>query len=349
VEDPPAFADAQREQELWGELLSHGATLNRALNEALRVHSGPAWIVFQVSHGCSSPFLFSFSRAAFKTWRSRGSMCGCQELERRAHEKYSAFDQVNAEARQLRERCSAFDALAEALRTPDSWLVYRAMAWCDVLPESSGQGTARHASLERIRAALVDRDEALWNAREDLDKTRTLAANWEAEVATARAETRELRTSLEGAQAQQRQAEERARGLEQRAKEADDLKAALDVKAAALVAAEGQLQQERIARQGAEGRLQQEQAALGDARTALERERVAREAAEKSLEERNAAFSEVEDEALALSISNAAQEMALVEQGETVQHLELALESARRDLDLEKRQVEGKLLSDPAC
>jgi chromosome segregation ATPase len=276
-------------------------------------------------------------------------MCGCQELERRAREKYSAFDQVNAEARQLRERCSAFDALAEALRTPDSWLVYRALAWCDVLPESSGQDAARDSSLGRIRAALVDRDEALWNAREDLEKTRTLAATWEAEVATARAETGRLRTALEGAQAQQRQAEERARGLEQRAKEADDLKAALDAKAAALVAAEGRLQQERVARQGAEGRLQQEQAALRDARTALERERVAREAAEKSLEERNAAFSEVEDEALTLSISNAAQEMALVEQGETVQSLEAALESARRDLDLGRRQIEGKLLSDPAC
>jgi chromosome segregation ATPase len=269
-------------------------------------------------------------------------MCVCQELERRAHEKYDAFDQVNAEARQLRERCSAFDALADALRTPDSWLVYRAMAWCDVLPESSGQGTARHSSLERIRAALVDRDEALWNAREDLDKTRTLAANWEAEVATARAETRELRTSLEGAQAQQRQAEERARGLEQRAKEADDLKAALDAKAAALVVAEERLQQERVARQGAEGRLQQEQAALGDARTALERERVAREAAEKSLEERNAAFSKVEDEALSLSISNASQELALREQGEAVQRLESELESARRDLSLERKQVEGE-------
>jgi hypothetical protein len=48
--DPPAFANAQGEQELWGELRSHGATLDRALNEALRVHGGPAWRVFQV--GC---------------------------------------------------------------------------------------------------------------------------------------------------------------------------------------------------------------------------------------------------------------------------------------------------------
>jgi hypothetical protein len=121
---------------------------------------------------------------------------------------------VNAEVHQLRERCSAFDALADALRKPDSWLAYRALAWPDELTESSTQDTARRTNLERVRAALIDRDEALWNARSDLEKTRMLAANWEAEVATARAETRELRTSLEGAQAQQRQAEDRARGLE---------------------------------------------------------------------------------------------------------------------------------------
>jgi hypothetical protein len=54
--DPPAFADAQGEQELWGELLNHGAALNRALNEALRIHDGPAWRVFQVR--CLCLFLF---------------------------------------------------------------------------------------------------------------------------------------------------------------------------------------------------------------------------------------------------------------------------------------------------
>jgi hypothetical protein len=165
-------------------------------------------------------------------------------------------------------------------------------------------------------------------------------------VANVRREARELRTSLEGAQAQQRQAEERARGLEQRAKEADDLKAAHDAKAAALAIAEERLQQERAARQGAEGRLQQEQATLVDARTALERERVAREAAEKSLEERNTTFSKVEDEALMLSISNANQELALWEQGETVQRLELTIESVRRDFETERKQVEGELLPD---
>jgi regulator of replication initiation timing len=194
---------------------------------------------------------------------------GCQELKRRAHDKYDAFDRVNAEVHQLRERCSAFDALADALRTSDSWLAYRAVAWRDELPESSRQDPARCSSLERVCAALIDRDEALWKARSDLEKMRTLATNWEAEVASVRGENRGLRSSLEGAQAQQRQAEERARGLEQRAEEADNLKAALDAKVAALAVAEEQLLQERTARQGAEGRLQQEQAALVDARSAL--------------------------------------------------------------------------------
>jgi hypothetical protein len=51
--DPPAFADVQGEQELWEELQRHGATLDCALNEALRVHGGPAWRVFQVGRRCS--------------------------------------------------------------------------------------------------------------------------------------------------------------------------------------------------------------------------------------------------------------------------------------------------------
>jgi hypothetical protein len=42
----PLFVDAQEEQQLCEELRGHGASLNRALNEALRIHSGPAWHVF---------------------------------------------------------------------------------------------------------------------------------------------------------------------------------------------------------------------------------------------------------------------------------------------------------------
>jgi hypothetical protein len=40
---------------------------------------------------------------------------------------------MSAELRQLREWCNAFDALADVVRTPDSWLSYQAEALCDQL------------------------------------------------------------------------------------------------------------------------------------------------------------------------------------------------------------------------
>jgi hypothetical protein len=165
-------------------------------------------------------------------------------------------------------------------------------------------------------------------------------------VAGVRNDNLELHSLLRGAQVQQSQAEEWARALDQRAKEADDLKAALDAKVAALAVAEDQLLQERTARQGAEGRLQQEQAALADARSALEQERVAREAARKSLEGRNTEFSKLEGELMVLSITSAIQELALQEQGATLKGLEQAVEAGRRALEVEKKQVEGRLLFD---
>jgi chromosome segregation ATPase len=177
---------------------------------------------------------------------------------------------VSAELCQLRERCDAFDALADALRTPDGWLSYRAMVLRDQLHESKRQDAARHSTLEQVCMALIDRDEALRQARADLERARTLAADWETEVVAVRRDNLELHSLLRGLQAQQSQAEERVRVLEQKAKEADDLKAVLDANAAALAVAEDQLLQEHTARQGAEGQLQQERAALADARSALE-------------------------------------------------------------------------------
>jgi predicted nucleic acid-binding Zn-ribbon protein len=218
---------------------------------------------------------------------------------------------VSAELRLVRERCDAFDALADALRIPDGWLSYWAVALRDQLHESARQDPAHPSSLEQVCTALIDRDEALRQARANLERARTLAADWETEVVAVRRDNLELHSLLRGARAQQSQAEERARALEQKAKEADDLKAALDAKAAALAVAENLLLQEHTARQGAEGQLQQERAALADARSALEQERVAREAAQKSLEGRNAEFSKLEGELVVLSITSASQELAL--------------------------------------
>jgi chromosome segregation ATPase len=109
-----------------------------------------------------------------------------------------------------------------------------------------------------VRTVLVDRDDALRRAREDLENVCTLATTWEAEVATARVQLQQGRATLQ---------------------EAEGLKAALADKTAMLATAEEQLRQERAAHQEAEGQLQRERAALVEARAALEQGRMAREEA----------------------------------------------------------------------
>jgi chaperonin cofactor prefoldin len=68
---------------------------------------------------------------------------------------------MNVELRQLREQRDALEALAEALRTQDSSLSYRAEALRDQLLEQEGQAAARPPAIEQICTALIDRDEAL--------------------------------------------------------------------------------------------------------------------------------------------------------------------------------------------
>jgi hypothetical protein len=58
---PPHFANFQAEQELWPEFRDHSASLNRALNEVLRIHSGPVWRVFQVRGRSWSLVILPFS------------------------------------------------------------------------------------------------------------------------------------------------------------------------------------------------------------------------------------------------------------------------------------------------
>jgi hypothetical protein len=50
-----------------------------------------------------------------------------------------------------------------------------------------------------VRTALVEQDEALCRAREDLAGARFVAAAWEAKVATARTQLQQDRATLEGA------------------------------------------------------------------------------------------------------------------------------------------------------
>jgi predicted nucleic acid-binding Zn-ribbon protein len=84
--------------------------------------------------------------------------------------------------------------------------------------ELQGQPTPRASAVERVCTALIDRDEALQQAREDLERARSVAADWEKEVVFFWAERRQERAELEEARSQRSQDEERAREAEQRAK-----------------------------------------------------------------------------------------------------------------------------------
>jgi chromosome segregation ATPase len=103
---------------------------------------------------------------------------------------------MSAELRQLREQRDDLDALAEALKTRDGWLAYRAEVLRDHLLELEGGSTGRASAVERVRTTLIDRDMALQHAREDLERARSVAAGWEAEVVSARAQRRRDRAEL---------------------------------------------------------------------------------------------------------------------------------------------------------
>jgi hypothetical protein len=229
---PAHFVEAQAEQGLWQELRDHDASLNRVLNEVLRIHSGPAWRVFQVSW-VSWSFRSSFSCflcvRVFSDGRSSCLACWRQELERGPG--------LNADLHWYRGQYETLDALVEALRSPDRWLANKAEALLDLPPEQGAQAAGGASAVERVQVALVERDDALRRAREDMEGACSVAAAWEAEVVTAGAQLQQGRAALE---------------------ETEGLKTALADKAAALTAAEEQLRQERAARREAKGQLQQE-------------------------------------------------------------------------------------------
>jgi putative component of toxin-antitoxin plasmid stabilization module len=69
------------------------------LNEALRIHGGPAWRVFQVRRRRLLSLVFSSLRVILAARRSHVLACRRQELEHCARDKYDAFDQMSAELR----------------------------------------------------------------------------------------------------------------------------------------------------------------------------------------------------------------------------------------------------------
>jgi hypothetical protein len=139
VDAPPAhFASAQAEEVLWQEFCDHGASLNRALNEVLRIHGGPAWRIFQV---CDlSPGFVVFPLYFF---RVRAPLDPCLLLPCPSVAGFGVsgpgevrhYRPPECRAQLVPGQYNTLDALVEALRTPDQWLVYRAEALRDQPPE----------------------------------------------------------------------------------------------------------------------------------------------------------------------------------------------------------------------
>jgi hypothetical protein len=142
-------------------------------------HSGPSWRVFQVSWISSSlavppPALFrvrAFPDLVFLRLARRW-----QDLERWARERYDTLDRLDADLHWYRGQYEALDALVEALRSPDRWLAYTAEALLDLPPEQDAQAVGGASAVERVKTVLVERDDALRRAREDLAGARSVAA-----------------------------------------------------------------------------------------------------------------------------------------------------------------------------
>jgi hypothetical protein len=87
---------------------------------------------------------------------------------RRAWERYNALDRLDADLHWYRGQYEALDALVEALRSPDQWLAYRAEALLDLPSEQGTQASGGASAVERVRTSLVERNDALRRAHEDL-------------------------------------------------------------------------------------------------------------------------------------------------------------------------------------
>jgi hypothetical protein len=87
------------------------------------------------------------------------------------------------------------------VQTDNGWLKYRIEAMRDELLEQDARVAEDASAVTKVRTALLERDEALRKACEDLAGARTVAAEWETKVAATRAQLQQDRATLEGVRA----------------------------------------------------------------------------------------------------------------------------------------------------
>jgi chromosome segregation ATPase len=119
-------------------------------------------------------------------------------LEGQAREKYDRLDRLSSKRNWYRDRYDALDALVEALRTDNGWLEYRVEVMRDQLLEQDAQAAEDASSVEKLRTALLEWDEALQKAREDTAAVWVAAAEFKRELASARTQLQQDCATHEG-------------------------------------------------------------------------------------------------------------------------------------------------------
>jgi predicted nucleic acid-binding Zn-ribbon protein len=95
---------------------------------------------------------------------------------------------MSSKSNWYRDQYDALDALIEALQTDSGWIEYQLRAVQDELQEGDAQAAEDISAVSKVRAALLERDEALRKAREDAVAVLVAAAEFERELASARAQ-----------------------------------------------------------------------------------------------------------------------------------------------------------------
>jgi hypothetical protein len=89
---------------------------------------------------------------------------------------------LSSERDWYRDQYDSLDALVEALRTDNGWREYWLQTVRDELLDQHTQTAEGDFTVNLVKAALLERDEALRKAREDLATMQTVAAEWETEL-----------------------------------------------------------------------------------------------------------------------------------------------------------------------
>jgi hypothetical protein len=83
---------------------------------------------------------------------------------------------------------NALNAFVEALQTDNGWLEYRLWAMWDALLDQGAQTAKGASAVDLVKAALLERDEALRKARAALAEAQTAAVEKETTLTAAQAQ-----------------------------------------------------------------------------------------------------------------------------------------------------------------